>query len=211
MEQSDGLVRAMRLAIGRAKRRGAEQVTPEDLLTGLLQAIARFGIVILGPLIIDLEAFGESAFDEVDAAGPKVSYSAEAATVFDRAAAIARRERSPHIAPIHMLAAFADDSCGLMARLKETYAFDAAGWREALARTMPAERTRRDGEADERTAAVRELLSPDEAADFLGVHTQTVRGYIRSGKLAAHRLAGERAVRIRRQDLLDLLEPYDPE
>jgi len=53
------------------------------------------------------------------------------------------------------------------------------------------------------------LLSPDEAADLLGVHTQTVRGYIRDGKLKAHRVAGERAIRIRRKDLLALLEPYD--
>jgi len=57
----------------------------------------------------------------------------------------------------------------------------------------------------------KQFFSPDEAAEFLGVHTQTVRGYIRTGKLPALRLAGERALRIQREDLLALLEPYKPE
>ena len=57
----------------------------------------------------------------------------------------------------------------------------------------------------------KQFFSPDGAAEFLGVHTQTVRGYIRTGKLSALRLAGERALRIQRSDLLALLEPYNPE
>ena len=211
MERNDRLVRAMRLAIGRAKRRNSETVTLDDVLVGLLQSMARFGIVFLGRLSIDLEALGDSDTDEADAIGPKVSYSPEAAALFDRAAAVARRERSPHIAPIHMLAAFANEDSGLMGRLKETYGIDACDWREALARTASVDRTCRDGESSDRAATVKELLSPDDAAEFLSVHTQTVRGYIRSGKLPAHRLAGERVVRIRREDLLELLEPYDPE
>jgi excisionase family DNA binding protein len=35
-----------------------------------------------------------------------------------------------------------------------------------------------------------EYLTPEQAADVLGVHVQTVRGYVRSGKLPASRLAG---------------------
>ena len=57
----------------------------------------------------------------------------------------------------------------------------------------------------------KEFFTPDEAAVFLDVHPQTIRGYIRNGKLAALRLAGERALRIKRNDLLALLEPYRPE
>jgi hypothetical protein len=37
-----------------------------------------------------------------------------------------------------------------------------------------------------------------------------MRGYIRSGRLPAFRLAGERAIRIRRVDLEKLLEPLSP-
>ena len=41
-----------------------------------------------------------------------------------------------------------------------------------------------------------EYLSPEDAAAELGIHVQTVRTYVRSGKLPAMRLAGERAIRI---------------
>ena len=57
----------------------------------------------------------------------------------------------------------------------------------------------------------KQFFSPDESAEFLVVHVQTVRGYIRAGKLPAMRLAGERALRIKRDDLLALLEPYKPD
>jgi len=53
----------------------------------------------------------------------------------------------------------------------------------------------------------RELLTVDQAAEFLGVHHQTLRGYIKSGKLPAYRLAGEKVLRIKRDDLMSLLEP----
>jgi excisionase family DNA binding protein len=54
------------------------------------------------------------------------------------------------------------------------------------------------------------LYSPEEAAEYLGVHVQTVRGWIRSGRLRASRLAGQRALRIRASDLDSVLEPVDP-
>ena len=56
-----------------------------------------------------------------------------------------------------------------------------------------------------------DYLTPEQAADELGVHVQTVRAYVRSGKLAALRLAGERAIRIRRSDLETVLEPLVPQ
>jgi excisionase family DNA binding protein len=34
-----------------------------------------------------------------------------------------------------------------------------------------------------------------------------LRGYIKSGKLPAYRLAGEKVLRIKREDLMTLLEP----
>jgi excisionase family DNA binding protein len=56
-------------------------------------------------------------------------------------------------------------------------------------------------------ALSRELFTVDQAAEFLGVHHQTLRGYIKSGKLPAYRLAGEKVLRIKREDLMTLLEP----
>jgi excisionase family DNA binding protein len=54
---------------------------------------------------------------------------------------------------------------------------------------------------------VRDYLTPEEAAEELGVHVQTMRAYIRSGRMPAFRLAGERAIRILRADLEKVLEP----
>ncbi len=166
---------------------------------------------MLGSLTIDLEQFDEDPLLEADATGPTVTYSDEASELFDRAAAVARREGASNIEPVHMMAAFAREEDGLMGRLKSACGFDAASWRTALARWKARGGAGRNGSGQASSDGVRELLSPDEAAEFLGVHTQTVRGYIRSGKLPAHRIAGERAVRILRRDLLDLLEPYDPD
>jgi excisionase family DNA binding protein len=206
---------AMHLAIARAKRRGAAFVTPDDLLGGLLRASARFGIVVIGDRIIDLERLGEGPLEEADAAGPKVAYAPETVTLIDRAAAVARQDRASRTEIVHMLVAFAQEEGGLMGRIRETLGFDATAWRAALVDWKPTSAARRGphGQSSISTVAAqaKALLSPDEAAELLGVHTQTVRGYIRSGKLTAHRLAGERALRIHQHDVLALLEPFDPD
>lgn len=188
----------------------------------------------IGPWTIDLETLELDASypvrDEKSAASddvPKVAYSARAAALFDRAAAIARSDGAERVEAVHMLVAFAPDDEGVMGRLKSTYGFTATAWRAALVDWEPPARRRaapsstglgsrspgssESPDVNERSQALRDklLLSPDEAAELLGVHTQTVRGYIRDGKLKAHRVAGERAIRIRREDLLALLEPYD--
>lgn len=58
--------------------------------------------------------------------------------------------------------------------------------------------------------AEEKLYSPEDAAEYLGVHVQTVRAWIRSGKLRANRLTGQRALRIRQSDLQSVLEPVNP-
>ena len=61
-----------------------------------------------------------------------------------------------------------------------------------------------------RRAEPERLYSPEEAAAYLGVHVQTVRAWIRSARLPARRLAGQRALRIRASDLEGVLEPLAP-
>jgi excisionase family DNA binding protein len=184
---------------------------------GLLQSVARFGIVPVGPWTIDLAALEE---DESEHADPheqkKVAYSTGAAALFDRAVAVAREDDASKVEPVHMLVAFAAEDEGMMGELKRTYDFTGAEWRAELVDWQPPARRHVDAASNGSPKArskqelqEKMLLSPDEAAELLGVHTQTVRGYIRDGKLKAHRVAGERAIRIRRQDLLALLEPYD--
>ena len=53
----------------------------------------------------------------------------------------------------------------------------------------------------------RELLTVEQAADYLQVSQSSIRSYIRQGMLKAYRIAGKRKVLIPRQELLLLLEP----
>ena len=220
---SDPTSIAISLAIKRAKRRKRTEVTKDDLLMGLFQTIARFDIVQIGPLTIDLEELGEVL--EEDQQDPsykinshKVAYDSDAVAVFERAAKIARKDKSPKVKIVHLLVAFAREENGIMARLKEKYGLTGTEWRSALSKWQPTflEKKEEDSEIrGERKSPTefsqKQFFSPDEAAEFLNLHTQTIRGYIRTGKLPALRLAGERALRINRDDLLALLEPYNAE
>lgn len=204
---SDAVVRAGRAAIARAKSDGRVHATPDDLLVGVLRTVARFDIVRIGPWTIDLQEFGEQG-DPSTTNGIEVAWSNETADIFDRAAGIARRDGAGRVDVVHLLVAFATETDGFVGELKNRLDITSTAWRAALAEWRPP-----PGPIESRGASTTrgapELLSPDEAADLLGVHTQTVRGYIRSGKLPAHRLAGERAIRILRRDVFALLEPLE--
>lgn len=203
--ETDAVVRAGRAAIARAKSDGRAHVSPDDLLIGLFRTVARFDIVRIGPWTIDLLEFGVQG-NASDSNGMEVAYSEETADLFDLAAGIARRDGASRVDVVHLMVAFAPVTGGLMGELKKRFDITSTTWRAALAEWQPHPGPT---EPSSSTTASRapELLSPDDAADLLGVHTQTVRGYIRSGKLAAHRLAGERAIRILRRDVFALLEP----
>jgi excisionase family DNA binding protein len=139
-------------------------------------------------------------------------YSARTAAAFDRAARICRSDGGGPLRPLHLLVALGDPELPLMRRVLATLGLDAAGWRRLLASIgPPAGPGPAPPSVTEPPARVAsDLLSPEQAAAELGVHIQTLRGYIRRGKLVAFRLAGERAIRIRRDDLLALLaQPID--
>ena len=53
----------------------------------------------------------------------------------------------------------------------------------------------------------RELLTVDQAAQYLQLSQSSIRSYIRQGKLNAFRIAGKRKVLIKMTELLKLLEP----
>lgn len=53
----------------------------------------------------------------------------------------------------------------------------------------------------------RELLTVEQAADYLQVSQSSIRSYIRQGMLKAFRIAGKRKVLIPRTELVKLLEP----
>jgi excisionase family DNA binding protein len=201
-------------ALERARARGAPSIEPDDLFVGLLLATSRFGIVDLGSVAIDLERLGLQFELPTPDLSVKPRYSDAAVRVFDRAAKVARGDGASAVAPIHLLVVLGDPAIATFTRMAERYAIDSAAWRRILAAVLPSRETSVPepmASTDERRRpALEQLLSPDDAAALLGVHIQTLRGYIRSGKLAAFRVAGERALRVRKTDLEGLLEHLDP-
>ena len=53
-----------------------------------------------------------------------------------------------------------------------------------------------------------ELITKIQASELLGVHVNTINNLILQKKLPASRI-GERIIRIRKQDVLNLLTPYE--
>lgn len=53
----------------------------------------------------------------------------------------------------------------------------------------------------------RDLLTVEQAANYLQLSQSSIRSYIRQGKLKAFRIAGKRKVLIQREELMKLLEP----
>ncbi len=143
-----------------------------------------------------------------DGPRPKVAYSQEAVELFDRAAQIAKAIGDSGVSVNHLLAAFAAEEGGLMGELKRTHGITSASWRAAIARIGVNETNGATPESAANEKKVeRDYLTPEEAAEALGIHVQTMRAYIRSERLPAFRLAGERAIRILRTDLEKVLEP----
>lgn len=206
LHDPERLVSGAAHAIERARARGSEFIEPDDLLAGLLLAVARFGILDLGPVAIDLEPLGLGFDASLPSLAIRPRYSAETAAAFERAARVARGDRGRPLAPVHLLVALADPSAPTFARLAQRHGLDAAGWRRLLAALEPPQAVDPTAPSARAKVAAPDLLTTDEAAELLGVHIQTLRGYIRSGRLPALRVAGQRAIRVRRDELLGLLE-----
>lgn len=213
----ESLEQAASFAIAAAKNRGLAEIGPDELLLGCLRAVSRFGVVALGSLVIDLEELGVVWLERPDGNAPKVAYSKAVVAIFDLATQIALSAGPGQVRVEHLLAAFASEETGLMGRLKRQYGLTSASWRAAVAvyagqsPSQVSAQAFETGKAMAGANAGRDFLTPEEAAEALGIHVQTVRGYVRSGKLPALRLAGERAIRIRRADLEQVLEPLAPQ
>jgi len=203
---------AASFAIFAAKQAGSDEVTPDHVLLGCLRAISRFGIASVGPWSLDMETLGVDWVSPPERPRAKVAYSQGAVDLFDRAARIAKSNGDGGVGVAHMLGAFAGEEGGLMGELKRAHGITSASWRAAVARIGLGDSNgvrleQAASEAGSEVKSTREYLTPEEAAEALGVHVQTMRGYIRSERLPAYRVAGERAIRILRSDLVKVLEP----
>lgn len=177
-------------------------VTLDVAFLAYLKKMARFGFFMFGPITIDVRLIEDlverTTVRQADPSLGDPIYADDYVRFSEVLMDEVRKSKRGRIDDLHMLLAFMRAGEGLPARVFGELGVTAEQV-ESLARNGG-----RPG-----TAARPRLYSPEEAAAYLGVHVQTVRSWIRSGRLPASRLAGQRALRIRAADLESVLEPVD--
>jgi excisionase family DNA binding protein len=160
-----------------------------------LQAASRFDVFAFGPVNIyvpAVRAVARQALDEGRQLGGDYSR-------FTRLADEERRlSGASQLSELHVLLAFMKLGEGLPASV----------FGELGVSPQQVEEFARSGGLP--PADLERLYSPEQAAAYLNVHVETIRDWIRTGRLRASRLAGRRALRIKASDLAALLEPVEP-
>lgn len=195
------LLRDLQLDLREMANEFRSEGTLDLLFLAYLRRMSRFGYFHYGPITIDVRLIEELVARTVErnvtpAAGTQV-YTDDVVRFSETLMKEVRRSGGRRIDELHFLLAFMRCGEGMPARV-----FGELGVTpeqvEAFART---------GGSPE--PALETLYSPEEVAAYLGVHVQTVRTWIRTGRLPARRLAGQRALRIRASDIQRVLEPVD--
>jgi excisionase family DNA binding protein len=189
--------------IAEAHRLNARAITLDLFFYVFLRRLSRFGFFNFGPINIDVRLIE----DIVEATIPRAPAPLETATPMapdivpfsSLLMSELRRSGRSRLDELHYLLAFMRCGEGLPARV-----FGELGVSPEQVEDYA--KNRRAGPA----VQMEELFSPEEAAAYLNVHVQTIRAWIRSGRLRARRLAGQRALRITASDLQSVLEPLDP-
>lgn len=179
----------------------AEQSVDRLFLAYLLEC-SQFGQFTYGPVSIDVgqvEDVYRRSYPRGRQDGEVAPFSESVHTLFTRVAEEHHRSGRPRVDELHWLLAFMRINEGLPARVFGELGVTPEAV-EAYARTRATDDPMREA-----------FYSPEEVAAHLGVKTQTVRAWIRSGRLPASRLAGQRVLRIRASDIASLLEPVAPE
>ena len=197
---TDGFLRDMGLETAAEQvRMGGDAISVDLLFLVYLRKMARFGYFHFGPITIDVRLIEEIVERTVSRRGESSNSFADDAVRFSQVLMEeVRRSGGQRIDELHYLLAFMRLGEGLPGRV-----FGELG----VTPEQVAEYARRGPES---TTEPERLYSPEDAAEYLGVHVQTVRSWIRSGRLRASRLAGQRALRITGTDLKSVLEPIEP-
>ena len=181
-------------------------LTPDIDFVAYLASLSRFGFFSFGPVTIDAAVVE----DVLLKTAPRGEGGPEHPPVTDEYVEFTnllweqiRRSGKRTIDELGVLLAFMRWGKGLPARVFGELGVTAEDV-EQYARELSAGRTATTLRPVER------LLSTEEAAEYYGVHIQTVRSWIRSGKLPASKLAGQKSIRIRESDLQAVLEPMEP-
>jgi excisionase family DNA binding protein len=203
-ESRPGFVRAVNeLFQAETDRIGAATFHADLLFAAFVRYMSRFGYFTYGPITLDASLIEDIAERTVprrhpgDAGPPIIGDDVEQFSHLVMAEV--RRSGRRHIDELHYLLAFMRLDEGLPKRV-----FSELGVTpeevEAYSRSIE----RQTGPQE-----LEKLYSPEGAAEYLNVHVQTVRAWIRSGRLRARRLAGQRALRITATDLESVLEPVE--
>ena len=188
--------------IAEAHRLNAKAITLDLFFYVFLRRLSRFGFFSFGPINIDVRLI-EDIVEATIARSPKplenpTPMAPDIVPFSNLLMAELNRSGRSRLDELHFLLAFMRCNEGLPGRV-----FGELGVTpeqvEQFARNLSAP-----------APTLEELYSPEEAAAYLNVHVQTVRAWIRSGRLRARRLAGQRALRITASDLQSVLEPLDP-
>jgi excisionase family DNA binding protein len=169
-----------------------------------LRRLSRFGYFTFGPIHIDVAVIEDIVRRTTPQAAPGTTPSHGWAEEFDfvdysrRLMAEVQRSGRRRIDELHYLLTFMRIDRGLPKRV-----FGELG-------VSPEEVEEFAKRGAFGSQPLEKLYSPEEAAEYLNIHVQTVRAWIRSGRLRARRLAGQRALRITASDLQSVLEPVTP-
>lgn len=196
---SDRFLEELGLASAReAERLGSPAITLDIQFLVFLRRFSRFGFFRFGPLSVDVSLIEDLVERTVDRGA-----SEGAPAVSDDLVAFSRQvaQETQKLGRKRI-----DELAYLLAFMRWRDGIPGRVFGELGVSPEAVERFARDQALPEQE----KLYSPEEAAEYLGVHVQTVRGWIRSGRLRASRLTGQRALRIRAGDLNSVLEPVDP-
>jgi excisionase family DNA binding protein len=179
---------------------GANHITVDLQFVVFLKKFARFGYFHFGPISVDVRLIEDIALASLTGSNANTATMDDDMVRFSRVLmAEAARGGERRIDELHFLLAFMRWGEGLAGRV-----FGELG----ITPDQVLDHARQGGAPG--PAVPEKLYSPEDAAAYLGVHVQTVRAWIRSGRLKASRLAGQRSLRIRAGDLQSVLEPVDP-
>jgi excisionase family DNA binding protein len=172
------------------------------LFVCFLNECARLGRFVYGPIVIEVrvvEAIFEREYPRRKPGDPPAPFDEPYRHFYERLSAEVTRSGRRRIDDLHWLMTFMRTTEGLPARV-----FGELGIRpEDVDRIISAGGQR----AETTPTGLERLYSPEEIADYLGVHVQTVRAWVRSGRLPARRIFGQRSLRIRKSDLDAVLLP----
>lgn len=178
---------------------GISGVDVDLLFLAYLLETSKFGVFAFGPVTLSVGVVEERFVKRLPPARPagpqRMAPSAHA--FYGRLAAELERAHTRRANELHYLLAFMRSPDGLPSEV-----FGELG--------VTPEAVERFARAPAPRPASETFLTPEDVALRLGVNVQTVRAWIRSGKLPASRLAGRRVLRIRESDIEAVLEPVDP-